>query len=122
MNLSDRLFADFPEVRYVASYVRGELSLSQRPGLEGASDSETDRYEELLVNPTLLKLIEQRGNIDCGGLNYVLICYGNFYQFVKAVPGGHISVAINHEAHISELLPRLEESVRDLAMRPETSG
>ena len=40
------------------------------------------RYEELLVNPTLLELTRQRGNIDCGGLEYLVIRYGNFFQLV----------------------------------------
>ena len=42
-----------------------------------ASGLESDRYEELLVNPTLLTLATQRGNIDCGGLKYLIVRYGN---------------------------------------------
>ena len=58
------------------------------------SSSESDRYEELLVNPTLLKLAMQRGNIDCGGLEYLLVRYGSFFQFVLLVSWGHVSVCI----------------------------
>jgi hypothetical protein len=45
----------------------------------------------LIVNPTLLKLTTQRGNIDCGGLQYVVIRYGNFFVLLFPVEGGHIN-------------------------------
>ncbi|HEX6048536.1 MAG TPA: hypothetical protein VFZ21_04685 [Gemmatimonadaceae bacterium] len=32
-----------------------------------------DRYEELIVNPTLITLTKQRGDIDCGGLEFLVI-------------------------------------------------
>ena len=54
--LMDALFDLTPDIRYVAIYRRGELSLRQRPNLNLASASESDCYEELLVNPTLLTL------------------------------------------------------------------
>ena len=49
--LSDALFTLSPLVRYVALLRGQELQLRERPGLSDASASETDRYEELLVNP-----------------------------------------------------------------------
>ena len=98
----DRLMAALfdltSDVRYVAVYRRGELSLRQRPDLTLASAPESDRYEELLVNPTLLTLTRQRGGIDCGGLDYVVIRYGNFFQFVAPIDGGHLSVAFEQDA------------------------
>ena len=98
----DRLMAALfdltPDVRYVAVYRRGELSLRQRPGLTLASAPESDRYEELLVNPTVLTLTRQRGGIDCGGLDYVVIRYGNFFQFVAPIDRGHLSVAFEQDA------------------------
>ena len=36
---------------------------------ENQSSEETDKYEKLLVNPTVLKLLEARGKMDCGGLD-----------------------------------------------------
>lgn len=92
MNLVDKLFAVSPAVRYVALYRGGELVSRQRDDAEGASSSESDRYEELLVNPTLLKLVRQRGDIDCGGAQFVVVRYGNFYQLVIDLPDGHVSV------------------------------
>ena len=94
-DLFDEIFGLSPHIRYVA-LVRGdqEPTLREREGLTGASSAESDRYEELLVNPTVLTLIERRGRIDCGGLEYVVIRYGNFFQLLHALPGGHLSVAV----------------------------
>ena len=94
----ENIFAISKNVRYVAIYRDGKLETRSKSGTEGASNSETDRYEELLVNPILLKAASQRGNIDCGGLEYILIRYGNFFQFVLPVFWGHISVCIEKSA------------------------
>lgn len=80
------------EIRYVAIYRDGQLSTQSKTGSSGASGEESDKYEELLVNPSLLKLASQRGNIDCGGLNYLIVRYGNFFQFVLPMSWGHVSV------------------------------
>jgi hypothetical protein len=94
----EEIFQIGEAVRYVAVYRDGELEMKSRPGTAGASSSESDRYEELLVNPTLLTLTGQRGNIDCGGLESVLVRYGNFYQYVMPAPWGHVSVCIEPDA------------------------
>lgn len=110
--LAPTLFAAFPEVRYVATYLEGRLDKAQRDDLRGASEGESDTYEELLVNPTVLKLVGQRGDIDCGGLDYVLIRYGNFFQLVVAVTGGHVSVALEPTADldlVGEVLAGIRE-------------
>lgn len=96
--LADRIARISPEIRYVAVYRDGELSMWQREGLSGASASESDKYEELIVNPTLLKLVTQRGNIDCGGAAYVVIRYGNFFEIVMPAAWGHVSVGVEPTA------------------------
>jgi len=93
-DLTGAIFAVSPAIRYVAVYQDGVLATATKPGLADASAAESDRYEELLVNPTLLTLVSQRGNIDCGGLQFVVIRYGNFYQFVAPYRAGHVSIAI----------------------------
>ncbi len=95
-------------VRYVAVLDRGELTLAQRPGLQNASGSESDRYEELLVNPTLLALTQARGEIDCGGREYVIVRYGGFFQLVHPTAHGHVSIAIEPDANPLELVPELQ--------------
>lgn len=94
----DEILALSAAIRYVAVYQDGALTGRQGSDAADASSAETDRYEELLVNPTLLKLASQRGEIDCGGLDYLVIRYGNFFQFVLPRPGGHVSVCIEPDA------------------------
>jgi hypothetical protein len=96
MNLLKALFAVSPAIRYVALYRSGVLEQAQREGLSGASAAESDRYEELFVNPTLLTLVKQRGELDCGGAGFVIVGYGNFYQLVIALSDGHASLCFEH--------------------------
>src|SRR5882724_9071479 len=91
-NTIDQILAVSATVRYVALYREGSLTSRQRLDASDASSSESDRYEELFINPALLTLVRQRGNLDCGGAQFVLVRYGNFYQLVIALTDGHISV------------------------------
>jgi len=106
------IFDISPQVRYVATYLDGELEYSQRPDLAGASSSESDKYEELIVNPTLLKLVTQRGNIDCGGAAYVIIRYGNFWEIVVPVANGHLSVGVESTANVTAIAERVVENAK----------
>jgi hypothetical protein len=94
-----RIFGLSAAVRYVALYRGGILVSRQHTDVVGASGSESDRYEELFVNPTLLTLVRQRGNVDCGGASFVLVRYGNFYQLVIDLPDGHASVCFELTAN-----------------------
>ena len=90
-------------LRYVAVYINGDLFSKERSGISGSSASESDKYEELIVNPTVLKLTTQRGNIDCGGLNYIIIRYGNFFVLLFPIEGGHVNFGFEPDV-ISSLL------------------
>jgi len=105
--LSDALFAISPKVRYIAVLRGKELELRERPGLSGASASETDRYEELLVNPAVLTLLSRRGELDCGGLDHVWIRYGNFWTGLFPTPDGHVNVGLEPEAVPTEYVDRI---------------
>ncbi|MEW5800356.1 MAG: hypothetical protein AB1728_15260 [Bacteroidota bacterium] len=107
MNLIDQIFSVSPAIRYVAVYRAGQLESRQRMGLSGASASESDKYEELIVNPTLITLGRQRGNIDCGGLAYLLVRYGNFFEFVQPLRDGHLSVGIEPSADAGNLVGQI---------------
>lgn len=96
--LKEKIFGVSDSIRYVAIYAKDQLLSSQRQGVVNASSSESDKYEELIVNPTLLKLVTQRGNIDCGGAKYVIIRYGAFYELVMPIKEGHASVGIELNA------------------------
>ena len=109
----DALFDLTPEIRYVAVYEDGDLSMRQRPSVGRASAPESDRYEELLVNPTLLKLTAQRGDIDCGGLRYVVVRYGNFYQLVVPINRGHVSIAFEPQTGPLPYASRIVDLLRE---------
>ena len=101
-----------PAVRYVATYQRGELRLGQRAGLQHASAAESDRYEELFVNPALLTLATQRGAVDCGGLVYLVVRYAHFFQIVVRLSDGHLSVSVEPYADVQSIAEQILESLR----------
>lgn len=108
----DALFALSSAIRYVA-FGRGASVVSRmRPGLTGASSHESDRYEELLVNPTLLGLARRRGEIDCGGLEFIVVGYGAFRQLVLPVRDGHVSIAVERDGDAASLVPRVRSVLR----------
>ena len=106
-DIIQRILGVSPQVRYVAVYYRDKLQSASRPDLAGASSAESDKYEELLVNPTILTLVRQRGNIDCGGLAYIVIRYGSFFELVAALDHGHVSVGIEPTADPLALVPSI---------------
>ena len=91
------------DIRYAALYVDGKLFQDQHKNLEEASDYESDKYEELLVNPALLTLAQQRGNIDCGGLDFLVVSYGNFYQLIRNIKKGHISICLDKGTDLNRM-------------------
>src|SRR6185312_5700002 len=103
-DLHDDVFAISPDIRYVAAAHGQQVQMRSRPDLRDASSSDSDLYEELLVNPTLLTLATQRGNIDCGGLRYLVVGYGHFHQLVIPSPAGHVSVAFELGANPADYL------------------
>ena len=100
-------------IRYVAIYRDGQLKKDSKSDTVGTSSSESDKYEELLVNPTLLKLATQRGNIDCGGMDHILIRYGNFYQLIWAESWGHVSVCIELNADPLDIYNDIKINIRN---------
>ena len=103
-DLHDDVFSISPDVRYVASANGQQVEMRSRPDLRDASSSDSDLYEELLVNPTLLTLARQRGDIDCGGLRYLIVGYGHFHQLVIPGTAGHVSVAFELGANPADHL------------------
>lgn len=96
MNAVERVLRLHPCIRYVALYRDGFLISRQRDDVANPSADESDRYEELIVNPALLTLARQRGNIDCGGARFVVVGYGRFLQLVLALDDGHVSVTFEN--------------------------
>lgn len=81
-------------IRYVAHYQDGVLHSQQKSTVSNASTGESDKYEELFVNPALITLARQRGELDCGGLDHLVIKYGHFYQLILPLKAGHLSICI----------------------------
>lgn len=112
--ITERLAGLSRAVRYVAVSDGGaEPEMWERDPGPDSSSSESDRYEELLVNPTLLTLAGNRGDIDCGGLDYLLVRYGNFFQLVVPTEAGHVSVCLSPDADIIELTDQVLTALAD---------
>ena len=103
-DLHDDVFAISPDVRYVAVAHGQQVQMRSRPDLHDASSSDSDLYEEILVNPTLLTLATQRGNIDCGGLRYLIVGYGHFEMLVIPTSAGHVGVGFDLGVNPAEYL------------------
>lgn len=109
--LINKLFKTSDSIRYVAIYHHNELISKQKTELTEASDSESDKYEELFVNPTMLKIAGQRGRLDCGGLNFIIIRYGNFFQMIRQFGNGHISICIDKDENPIELEKKISTTL-----------
>jgi hypothetical protein len=104
----DDLIDAYREIRYAAIYHNNDLISKQRNNVSGNSSADTDRYEELLVNPVLLLAARQRGNIDCGGLRFIIIAYGNFYQLIRETS----SICLEKQANLAQLPDEIFEFLK----------
>jgi hypothetical protein len=110
--LRDAIFSIGPQIRYVAFGAGQRVETAQRDGIADASDTSSDFFEELLVNPTLLTLARQRGELDCGGLRHLIVAYGNFNQVVIPTATGHVSVCVERDADAESVAQRVTELIR----------
>jgi hypothetical protein len=84
-----------PSIRYVAVNQDGaiaEMVQSQRHAT--FNPPETDRMEELIVNPVALDLFARRGNLDLGGVRFLVVGYGKQFQVILPWRAGHVSVGV----------------------------
>jgi len=93
--------------------------MKQRGDIKNASANESDKYEELLVNPTLIKLASQRGNIDCGGLEYLIIRYGNFFVLLTPCKNGHVNIGIDPDKNPFLFIETLNAILKKYNMKVE---
>lgn len=97
--LIDAILESSPAIVYVALFPGdGAPVFRQRQGVDTGATAESDEYEERIVNPALLELARRRGDIDCGGLRYLVVRYGNFFQLVMPLAPGHLSVCFEESA------------------------
>ncbi len=111
----DTCFRQSPSVRYVAVYLHGRLELRSRAEAQLPGSDESDRFEELVVNPTLLKLLSQRGDIDCGGCLYVVVRYGGFHALVHPLGDGHVTVSFEPDCSLDAQIPRMAATIAGFA-------
>lgn len=90
-------------IGYVALGVGQDVLMRLAPGFETPISCESNFYEELIVNPTLIALARQRGELNCGGLRYVAVGYGGFVQFVAPMRGGHVSLGVSETRDCKQL-------------------
>jgi hypothetical protein len=112
--LRDAIFGLGPHIRYVAVGEGQRVETAQRDGLENASESGSDFFEELLVNPTLLGLARRRGELDCGGLRHLIVGYGNFNQVVVPTQAGHVSVCVELDADAGAVAAQVTQLVQEI--------
>lgn len=91
-------------IRYVAVNQKGRIvEMEQNPKWPSHNPEETDRMEELIVNPTILELTRRRGDLDLDGIRYVVIRYGLQYQLLFPYKEGHISVGVESKAEATNV-------------------
>lgn len=127
-NISPQVFELDPGIRYLAVNQDGEIvEMAQR--LPTHNPVETDRMEELLVNPAILDLTKRRGDLDLDGVRYIIIQYGLQYQAIFNYRNGHVSVGIESDSDavgvVSKILEHLDlqgGSRKDLQWRSRLAG
>jgi len=111
--LSTRLFRMEPKIRYVAVNQAGRIvEMAQSATHPSYNSCETDRIEELIVNPVMLELAARRGNLDMEGVRYVVIRYGTQYQLLMPYREGHLSVGVEKQDDPLEIARKITAALK----------
>jgi hypothetical protein len=111
--LSTRLFSLEPKIRYVAVNQNGRIVEMEQSGSHPTyNPHDTDRMEELIVNPAVLGITSRRGNIDMDGIRYVVIRYGTQYQLIMPYLEGHLSIGVELEDNPLENASKVAAALR----------
>ena len=111
--LSAKLFDLDANIRYVAMNQREVIvEMEQNPKWPSLNPTETDRMEELIVNPIILELSRRRGNLDMHGLRYVIIRYGTMYEIIFPYKDGHLSIGVELNANPTEVAQNVARFLR----------
>jgi hypothetical protein len=109
--LIDDLFA-LGGVGYVALGRGQEVLMRPHPQLDTTTSPETNFYEELLVNPTLLALAGQRGGLDCGGLGFIAVGYQGFIEMIMRMKDGLVSLGVSSKTSVAEFAARIQDVLK----------
>ncbi len=108
--ISSQLFDLDPNIRYVAVNQQGQIvEMEQNPRWPSYNPQDTDRMEELIVNPVVLELAKRRGDLDMDGILWVVIRYGLQYQLLVPFKEGHLSIGVELKADITEVAHKVAE-------------
>ena len=111
--LSTQLFSMEPKIRYVAVNQKGKIvEMEQSPSHPSFNPNETDRMEELIVNPIVLELAARRGNLDMDGIRYVVIRYGTQYQLLIPYGEGHVSIGVELQDDPVEIASKITTALK----------
>jgi hypothetical protein len=106
--IAPKLFSLDPDIRYVAVNQGGAIrEIEQRADHPTRNSHETDRMEELIVNPIVLEATRRRGNLDLDGVRHVVIRYGTLYTVVVPHEDGHVSVGVQFGADVEAIAERV---------------
>lgn len=117
--LADAIVELSGAISYASASIDGQLVVRTAGDRADASAAESDRYQELFVNPTILDLARRRGEEGCGGLDHEVVGYGNSFQLLVPAVGGHLSVRVEREANPLELLADVRETATRLGVRAD---
>jgi hypothetical protein len=103
-----RLFGLDANIRYVAVNQNERIvEMEQNPKRPSLNPTETDRMEELVVNPIILELTRRRGNLDMDGIRYVIVRYGTMYELIFPFKDGHLSIGLELNANPTEVAQKV---------------
>lgn len=108
--LGTKLFEVDENIRYVAVNQNGRIvEMEQNPRWPSHNPEDTDKLEELVVNPAVLDLTRRRGELDLDGLRYVVVRYGMQYQLLFPYRDGHLSVGVEHGSDVTDVARKVSE-------------
>lgn len=111
-SIANQLFELSKDIRYVAvNQDHRIVEMAQNPKWPSRNPTETDRMEELIVNPLVLEATRRRGEIDLSGVRFVVIRYGPLYQLVFPYGNGHLSVSVEPGADVIHIAEEVEGRV-----------
>jgi hypothetical protein len=121
--LAPRLFAADPYVRYVAVNQAGRITeMEQRAEWSSLNPTESDRMEELIVNPIVLEAVTRRGNLDLNGVRSVIIRYGLLDEIVLPFGAGHVSVGVQQGGDLVRIAEKAAAVLADAETEPGVSA
>ena len=99
-------------VRNVAFGEGQRVATTKRPGLDGASEQTSNQFRGAARQPGGPDLARPRVELDCGGLMYVIVGYGDFRQIVILTVSGHVSTAVETGTDVRSVVEAVPCSLR----------